>query len=145
MPKVTKTTNSLPKSSGTAEPCLYPGVPEGKRRWEMRFRHWLSRHLPTVPSLPRRAVWGHHRLPRGSSSPDAKPCYIAGGREGFASQLIKAQQLLSWGDQRGSIAPAGPAAPAALKEDAAPSRGHFFLPPACGRLEALKPGSWWSL
>lgn len=94
----------------------------------MRLRHQLSRHLPIVPRQPQRVVWRDHRLPGDSSSSDINPCCVAGGRDGIASQLITAQQLLSQVGQQvswGSILPEGPADPAALKEDAASSRGHF--------------------
>lgn len=138
MPKMNKTTLS-PKTASCLSPvcawCARGG--EEERRWGSG----------TVISLPRRAVLGDHRLAKNFTSSDISSYCTAGDRDGFASQLIKAQ-LLSWAEQRvswGTILPAGPAAPAALKENAASLKGHFSYLQPVDDLEVLKPESWWTL
>lgn len=95
------------------------GVPEGRReRGDEAQAQWSACH---------EELYWDHRLARNFTPSDISPDCIAGDRDGFASQLIKAQ-LLSRADQWvswGTILPAGPAAPPALKEGAAYLKGHF--------------------
>lgn len=118
-----------------SEPCLCLVCQKGRGKEEMKLRH---NDQPATKSCT-----GRSQTCRDILSSDISPYCIAGDRDGFASQLIKAQHLspadqwVSWG----TILPAGPAAPAALKENAAFLKGHFSYLQPVDDLEVLKPES----
>lgn len=121
-----------------SEPYLCLVCRRGRGREEMRLRH---NDQPSTKSCT-----GRSQTCKELHFLWHQPCCIAGDRDGFASQFIKAQ-LLSRAYQwvsRGTILPAGPAAPAALKEGAASLKEHFFYLQTVDDLEALKPESWWT-